>query len=97
MLIGLHHAHLLAKRAWSSVIANHFPTAKQPAITIVPAKNAAANADQNARSEIFSHPPAFASCLGRVFLSIVNQRRDHFLGLSISIQHRNRLRHSNET
>jgi len=53
-LIGLHHAYLLAKRAWPSVISNHFPTAKRQAITTVPAKNAAANADPNARLEIFS-------------------------------------------
>jgi hypothetical protein len=54
MLIGLHHAYLLAKRAWPLVISNHFPTAKRPAITTVPAKNAAANADPNTGSEIFS-------------------------------------------
>jgi hypothetical protein len=96
MLIGLHHAYLLAKRAWPSVISNHFPTAKRPAITTVPAKNAAANADPNTGSEIFSHASAFVSCLGRVFLSIVNHRSGHFLGLGKSIQHRHRLRHTNE-
>jgi hypothetical protein len=97
MLIGLHHAYLLAKRAWPSVISNHVPTAKRQAITTVPAKNVAANADPNARLEIFSRSPAFASCLGLAFLSIVNHRSDHFLGHMKSIQHRNRLRHSNET
>jgi hypothetical protein len=54
MLIDLHHAYLLAKRAWPLVISNQFPMATRPAITTVPAKNAAANADPNARSEIFS-------------------------------------------
>jgi len=54
MLISLHHAYLLAKRAWPSVISNHFPTAKRPATTTVPAKNVAANADPNASLEIFS-------------------------------------------
>jgi len=97
MSIGLHHAYLLAKRAWPSVISNHVPTAKRPAITTVPAKNAAANTDPNGLLEIFSRSTAFASCLAHAFLFIVDDLGDHFLGHTKSIQHRNRLRHSNET
>ena len=97
MLIGLHHAYLLAKRAWPSVISNHAPTAKRYAITTLPAKNVAANEDPNARLEIFSCSPAFASCLGRAFLFIVDELGDHFLGHTKSTQNRNRLRHSNAT
>ncbi|MDA9641533.1 hypothetical protein N9T26_01430 [Alphaproteobacteria bacterium] len=63
----------------------------------MPAKTANANADPNARLEIFSRSPAFASCLGRAFLFIVDDLADHFLGHTKSVQHRNRLRHSNET
>jgi hypothetical protein len=63
----------------------------------VPAKNVAANADPNARLKIFSHSPAFASCLGHAFLFIVDYIGEHFLGHTKSIQQRNRLWHSNET
>jgi hypothetical protein len=89
--------YLLAKRAWPSVISNRVLTAKRQAITTVPAKNAAANADPNARLEIFSRSPAFASCLGHAFLFIVDKIDDRFLGHTKSVQHCNRLRHSNET
>jgi len=71
--------------------------ATRPAITTVPAKNAAANADPNARLELFSSQSAFVSCLARTFLSIVNNLGGHFLGHPMFTQHRNRLRHSNET
>jgi len=97
MSISLHHAYLLAKRAWPSVISNLVPTAKPTTITTLPAKNVAANADPNARLEIFFRSPAFASCLGHAFLFIVKDLGDHFFGHTKSIQHRNRLRHSNET
>jgi hypothetical protein len=48
MLIVLHHAYLLAKGLGLRFFQIIFPTAKRPAITTVPAKNAAANADPNA-------------------------------------------------
>jgi hypothetical protein len=69
-------------------------TIGQTASTVtVPAKNAAANA----RLELFSSQSAFVSCLARTFLSIVNNLGGHFLGHPMFTQHRNRLRHSNET
>jgi hypothetical protein len=74
-----------------------FTIGQTASILTVPAKNAAANADPNARLEIFSSQSAFVSCLARTFLSIVNNPSGHFLGHPMFTQHRNRLRHSNET